>query len=163
MIGGAERRRDVDTKNLKRLLDLCYVAKRVVETLPELPEGMKTRHVHVLEAVYEVQGAQEKCCVSDVSGKLSITTPSVTKLIQELEALGMLQKQPDKEDKRIVLLKLTPKGAECVNRYVTILHNEWAKAMGDIAEEQIEEAVYLIEHLRDTMPGRKEGKDRNGR
>lgn len=153
----------MDTKNLKRLLDVCYVAKRVVETLPELPKGMKPRHIHVLEAVYEVQQESKACRVSDVSAALNITMPSVTKLIQELETIGMLQKLPDEEDKRIVLLKLTRKGLECVNRYVILLHSEWAGAMGDIPDEQIAETVYLIEHLRDTMPGRKEGKNRNGR
>ncbi|MDO4333976.1 MAG: MarR family winged helix-turn-helix transcriptional regulator [Eubacteriales bacterium] len=153
----------MDQKNLKRLLDVCYVAKRVVETLPELPKGMKPRHIHVLEAIYEMQQARKKCRVSDVSASLNITTPSVTKLIQELESFGMLEKQSDKEDRRTVLLILTAKGMECVKRYVTDLHSEWAEAMGDVGEKQVEETIYLIGHLRDTMPGRKEGKNRNGR
>lgn len=153
----------MDTKSLKKLLDVCYVAKRVVETLPELPKGMKPRHVHVLEAIHEMQQEQGRCRVSDVSASLNITTPSVTKLIQELESLEMLQKQSDEEDKRIVLLSLTKKGRECVKRYVIDLHSEWAGAMGDIGDRQIEDTIYLIRRLSDTMPGREKGKNRNGR
>lgn len=143
----------METKNLKRLLDVCYVAKRVVETLPELPEGMKPRHIHVLDAVYEMQHSQGMCRVSDVSARLNITTPSVTKLIQELEQRGLLEKDADAEDRRVVLLRLTDDGMACVKRYVVDLHREWAEAMGDIADEQVEETIYLIEHLRNTMPG----------
>ena len=43
------------TTALKQLLDSCFVAKRVIETLPELPPGMKPRHIHVLDAVHTLQ------------------------------------------------------------------------------------------------------------
>lgn len=141
------------TENLKRLLDACYVAKRVVETLPELPEGMKPRHIHVLDAVYEMQSGQGLCRVSDVSARLNITTPSVTKLIQELEQRGLLEKDADAGDRRVVLLRLTEAGMACVKRYVVDLHREWAEALEDVADEQAEETIHLLERLRDTMPG----------
>lgn len=141
------------TEKLKRLLDACYVAKRVVETLPELPKGMKPRHIHVLDAVYETQRSQGMCRVSDVSARLNITTPSVTKLIQELEQRGLLEKDVDAEDRRVVLLGLTEAGMACVKRYVVDLHRKWANEMEDITDEQVEEAIYLITRLRDTMPG----------
>ena len=44
----------MDTEHLKKLLDTCFLAKKVIETLPELPKGMKPRHIHVLEAIYEI-------------------------------------------------------------------------------------------------------------
>lgn len=93
------------------------------------------------------------CRVSDVSARLNITTPSVTKLIQELEQRGLIEKDADEGDRRVVLLRLTDDGMACVKRYVVDLHREWAEAMGEIADEQVEETIYLIEHLRNTMPG----------
>lgn len=151
------------TADLKRLLDSCYVAKRVVETLPELPKGMKPRHIHVLDAVYEMQHIQGMCRVSDVSVRLNITTPSVTKLIQELEQKGLLEKYTDFGDKRVVLLRLTDEGMSCVQRYVTDLHQEWAKSMGVFSEIQVDETIDMIERLFKTMPGRKEGRNGNGK
>lgn len=146
---------------LKRLLDVCYVAKRVVETLPELPKGMKPRHIHVLDAVYEVQHTRGMCRVSDVSARLNITTPSVTKLIQELELKQLLEKYTDESDKRVVLLRLTDDGRSCVQRYVTDLHREWAEAMGEFTDHQVNETIHMIERIFETMPGRKEGKNEN--
>lgn len=141
------------TENLKKLLDVCYVAKRVVETLPELPKGMKPRHVHVLEAIYETQSSRRECRVSDVSAALNITTPSVTKLIQELEFLGMLKKDADAGDRRVVLLSLTEDGIACVKRYVLDFHRDWALAMGDVTDRQVEELIQILEQLKETMPG----------
>lgn len=42
-------------EKLKQFLDACYDAKRLVEHLPDLPDGMKPRQVHVLDAVNEIQ------------------------------------------------------------------------------------------------------------
>lgn len=142
--------------SLKRLLDACFVSKRVIETLPELPEKMKPRHIHVLDAIHETQLSQGICRVSDVSARLNITRPSITKLVQELEALGLLEKYADKEDKRVTLLCLTDRGMECVKRHVVDFHTEWAEALKDVTDEQVQETITIIERLYETMPGKKE-------
>lgn len=145
----------MNTENLKKLVDACFLAKRIVETLPELPQGMKPRHIHVLDAVNEMQTEKGMCRVSDVSRKLNITMPSVTKLIQELETLGMLKKRQAPDDKRVALLYLTDKGMQCVQKHVLDFHSEWAEALGEISDEQAKETVYVIDKLRLAMPGQK--------
>ncbi len=144
----------MNTTSLKHLLDACFTAKHIIETMPALPKGMKPRHIHVLDTVNEVCREQEECRVSDVSGRLNITMPSITKLIQELEALGMLEKYADRVDKRVNLLKLTDKGRQHVKKYVQDFHEDWIKNLEDIPDQQVEEAIKTIERLRDTMPGR---------
>ena len=42
-------------EKLKQFLDACFDAKRLIEKLPDLPDGMKPRQVHVLDAVNEIQ------------------------------------------------------------------------------------------------------------
>ena len=101
------------TTDLEKLLDSCFTAKRIIETLPELPKGMKPRHVHVLHAIYELQDLTEGCRVSDVSKKLNITMPSITKLVQELDEKKLLKKFIRPGDKRVTLLKLTEEGKLC--------------------------------------------------
>lgn len=139
---------------LKELLDACFLAKRIVETLPELPKNMKPRHIHVLSVVFEMQGKQGMCRVSDVSGRLSITMPSVTRLVQELAQYGMLEKQPDMEDRRITLLTLTEQGRACVQRYVIQFHEMWSDALSDITNEEAEDAVHVVKELWRTLPHR---------
>lgn len=149
----------MNTTSLKQLLDTCFVAKRIVETLPELPKGIKPRHIHVLDAIQDIQKQQGMCRVSDVSARFNITMPSITKLVQELESLGMLEKTADQTDKRVTLLCLTNKGKACVKRHVLEFHNTWANALSDITDEQVKETIEIIKRLQHTMPGRKEGKN----
>lgn len=141
---------------LKMLLDVCFTAKHIEETMPELPKGMKPRHIHVLAQVEEVCRKQGECRVSDVSTRMNITMPSITKLIQEMEAMGMLEKWGDKGDKRVSLLNLTDKGTAHVKKYVIDFHRNWVKNLEDISDEQVQEVVEIIEKLHDSMPGRQE-------
>ncbi len=144
----------MNTSSLKHLLDACFTAKHIIETMPELPKGMKPRHIHVLEQINQVCREQEECRVSDVSARMNITMPSITKLIQELEGMGMLVKSGDIGDKRVSLLKLTEKGRVHVKRYVEDFHRDWVKNLEDITDGQVQEAIQVIERLQDAMPGR---------
>lgn len=144
----------MDTAHLKQLLDACFLAKRVVETMPELPEGMKPRHIHVLEIIHEKEEWGEECRVSDVSARLGTTTPSITKLVQELESMKMLVKRAGLTDRRVTVLRLTEKGKRCVRLYVLDLHRVWAEALWDIPDSQAEQTAELMERLYDSMPGR---------
>lgn len=149
----------MNTTSLKQLLDTCFTAKRIVETLPELPKGIKPRHIHVLDAIQDIQKQQGMCRVSDVSTKLNITMPSITKLVQELESLGMLEKTADSTDKRVTLLCLTSKGRACVKRHVLEFHDAWAAALSDITDEQVKETIEIIKRLQQSMLGRRGGKN----
>ena len=94
-------------EKLKQFLDACFDAKRLIEKLPDLPDGMKPRQVHVLDAVNEIQKKQGFCRVSDISSYMNTTLPSITKLVQELEERNLLVKQADEKDKRVINLTLT--------------------------------------------------------
>ena len=138
--------------SLKLLLDACFMARRVIETLPELPPGMKPRHIHVLDAVSMLQAQNALCRISDVSARLNVTLPGVTRLVQELEAMELLEKYPDARDGRVILLRLTPEGQACVRRYVRNLHADWSAALQDISDEQALDAVHVLNRLLETRP-----------
>ena len=106
-------------EKLKQFLDACFDAKRLIEKLPDLPDGMKPRQVHVLDAVNEIQKKQGFCRVSDISSYMNTTLPSITKLVQELEERNLLVKQADEKDKRVINLTLTEEGKEFVELRVT--------------------------------------------
>ena len=94
------------SNEIKQLLDLCFFAKKITETLPALPEGMKPRYNSVLHTIYELG----TCHASDVSRQLNTTMPSITKMINELESFGLLIKMPDPNDKRALLLEVSEDG-----------------------------------------------------
>lgn len=139
-------------KKLKQLLDACFVAKRITETMTDLPGGMKPRHIHVIDAVYCLGKGGNDVRVGDVSSHLNITTPSVTKLINELVIMGVVQKSCDDDDKRYTFLRLTEKGVDCEKQYVTDYHAVWAAQMTEVTDEDASAAIDVIEKLRRAMP-----------
>ncbi len=143
----------MDEQSIRRLLDSCFLAKNVIETMKELPKGFKPRHIHVVEAVYELARVQEEVRVSDISQYLNITTPSVPKLIQELEKMKALKKDSQKEDKRVSLVCLTDYGLELQEKYVTNYHKEWADKLQDVTQDEEDTMIRVIKRLSETMPG----------
>lgn len=136
---------------LREMLDSCFEAKKITESMAELPNGLKRRHIAVLDTIYEC-GKEQEVRVSDVSRGLGITTPSVTKLINELAQLGALKKYSHEKDGRVTLLRLTGKGMEYVQHYVIDYHTEWAERMEDITEEEVKNAVRVIKRLYEARP-----------
>lgn len=137
---------------LAKLLDACFVAKRVTESMLELPAGMKPRHVHVLHAINEKTKKDGTCCVSDVSTALNITTPSVTKLINELENRKLVEKRCGKQDRRSVLLYLTEEGQKLEQHYVTEYHREWCKGLQEVTDQEAGEVIRILNLLYKTVP-----------
>ena len=86
--------------------------------MPELPEGMTPRHVHVIDAIYQLERTGEMVKVSDVSEYLEVTRPSITRLIRELETLGAVSKIADTQDKRIVWLGVDGSGAQILRQNI---------------------------------------------
>ena len=35
----------------KELIDSCFIAKKITETMEELPKGFKPRHIHVIDSI----------------------------------------------------------------------------------------------------------------
>ena len=136
---------------VKEILDSCILAKKIVELLPPLPPGIKPRHIHVIDAVlthYRMHGASQ---VGDVSRALGITMPSVTKLINELQAAGLLEKYGDAADKRAVFLRLTSKGFAYHRRYVEDFHRDLAERFAALDEADCEAAARVLQTVYEQM------------
>lgn len=143
----------MDKKHLKLLLNTCFTAKHITETIPAIPGEMKPRQIHVLNAIREIAYLNGSCRVSDVSAELQVTTPSVSRMIRELEGMGLVQKSPDEQDRRITYLHLTPEGSACVKRYVLDFYDTWVAKLRNVSNQQAEEAVRVIEKLWESIPG----------
>ena len=131
-------------EELKRFIDACTTARRIVETMPELPKGIKPRHIHVIDAIVLTEQQKGKVQVSDISRHLIVTMPSVTRLVRELEEQGVLVKYPDREDGRNVLLKLTALGQEYYQRYVHDYYQELGQRLEEISRADLKTAVQTI-------------------
>ncbi|NEG96643.1 MarR family transcriptional regulator [Bifidobacterium sp. SMB2] len=135
-------------EEVRRLLDVCWKAKRITELMPALPKGLKPRHVHVIDAVWHLNEPNGQnvgtARVGDVSAFLGVTTPSVTKLVNEMTALGLVRKHADDADRRAVTLTLTTRGLDIRRIYVEEYHSRLSRLLGDLTVDQCETTVATI-------------------
>lgn len=85
--------------------------------------------------------------MSDVSKTLQVTKPSITKLINELEQLGVVQKNPDAQDKRVIWLQLTDLGLSYHNFYVQQYHNWLAIQLEGVKPEHLQITAQTIQQV----------------
>lgn len=80
--------------------------------------------MHVIEAV----GMEEAKPSSAVAKKLAVTTGTLTKSVDGLTDKGYVNRERSTEDKRVVLLSLTPKG-EGAYRHHALFHKNMIDAV----------------------------------
>lgn len=65
------------SEKVKEMLDSCYMAKRILDMLPKLPEGVLPSYVRYLETIIELEEKNQKVKVSDVSEVLNLPRPEL--------------------------------------------------------------------------------------
>lgn len=141
----------MNTESIKKFLDACQEAKKVTELMPELPKGIKPRHIHVIDTLYILSQKKEYVKVSDISEALKVTKPSITKLINELENEKVLNKNSKDSDNRITTLTLTSLGKKYYETYVDKYHKWLSELFIDIDEKDILISVETISRAYDIM------------
>ena len=140
---------------IKRVMDACYMAKRVRDMLPALPGGVTSSHIHYLDTIRQLESMKENVKVSDISDMLGLPRPSVTKTIKDMENLGFVKKMTTKEDGRVVYIQITDSGKALVDTYVDQYFNGLSKELSNITDEQANIMIEVVEKFYTVMSKRK--------
>lgn len=141
---------------VKKVMDACYLAKRVRDLLPTLPNGVTSSHVHYLDTIRKLELKTDSVRVSDISDVLGLPKPGVTKIIKDMEKLGLVEKQADKTDGRVVFLKITAAGKALLDEYVDELFGELSRELDDVSDEDADAMIETVEKLYRVMRKRAE-------
>ena len=137
-------------------MDACYLAKRVRDLLPTLPNGVTSSHMHYLDTIRKLELKTGSVRVSDISDELGLPKPGVTKTIKDMEKLGLVEKQADKTDGRVVVLKITAAGKALLDEYVDELFGELSRELDDVSDEDADAMIETVEKLYRVMRKRAE-------
>lgn len=136
---------------MKKFVDSFHEAKRLADMLPELPDGLTPRHIRVLDNIYKPEQQGRTVKISDISDAMRSTRPSITKLVNELQKKGYVEKTPDTGDKRVILVNLTASGRE-VHKIYCMNYHEWlAQLLEPITAEDIRAAIRAIHSAYELM------------
>lgn len=131
-------------EKIKRMLDACYLAKRIREMLPPLPEGVIPSYIKYLEVVQTLEKNSSHVRVSDISDALDLPRPGVTRTVKEMEQKGYLRKLASSDDRRVTYISITEEGRELSRKYDENYFSELSAYLDDISEEEADCMIRTI-------------------
>ena len=137
----------MEIQTIKAMFDACYLAKRIRDLLPALPEGVTPSYIHYLDTIEsrEQQGLSVK--VSDISEALNLPRPGVTRTVKEMERKGYLRKHTSPEDGRVTYVTVTQAGRRLSEAYNARYFARLAPLLEEISEEQARCTIRTIEQF----------------
>ena len=134
----------MNSQKTKDMLDSFYMAKRILDLLPDLPEGVLPSYIRYLERIIELQEVHEKVKVSDLSSALNLPRPGVTRTVNSMVEKGYLNKRSSKEDGRVTYIEISDKGMTLFEKFNRDFFKDLSLNLSHIS---IEEADIMIETI----------------
>lgn len=79
-----------------------------------------------------------------LAGYVGIRGTSVVRLLDELGAIGLIERRPDPDDRRANLIWLTPAGEQLAEQIEAALSNLRERVLGDISDADVEAALRVF-------------------
>ena len=149
----------VSTEKVKRMLDACYLAKRIRELLPPLPQGVMPSYIQYMDTIQKLEKQGIKVKISDISDAMNLPRPGVTRTVKEMETKGYLHKFASKEDGRVTYITVTKKGSELSQKYDEQYFDSLLPYMEEIPDEDAECMIQTIEKFYQIMCERRKHYD----
>ena len=139
------------SEKVKEMLDSCYMAKRILDMLPKLPEGVLPSYVRYLETIIELEEKNQKVKVSDVSEVLNLPRPGVTRTINAMEEKGYLKKETAKHDGRVTYVTVTKEGKMIFEKYKKDHLQKLALCLNHVSNDEADCMIQTIEKFYEVM------------
>ena len=139
------------SEKVKEMLDSCYMAKRILDMLPKLPEGVLPSYVRYLETIIELEEKNQKVKVSDVSEVLNLPRPGVTRTMHAMEEKGYLKKETAKHDGRVTYVTVTKEGKMIFEKYNKDYFQKLALCLNHVSNDEADCMIQTIEKFYEVM------------
>lgn len=106
--------------------------------------GLSRMETGVLLTIHHAMERGKVCRVSSLSRRMHISSPTVTQHIANLERRGLVDKTPDKDDKRAVNLSLTQQGRETLEQHRARMEQNIDELIARLSPEEAEHLVKLM-------------------
>lgn len=110
--------------------------------MPE--ESSLSMHQMVFLKYLEGQGT---CTPSDIAKQFGITLGAVTGFVDRLYKLGLITRTRSEEDRRVVIIQLSPKGMEPLNAFEEERKTKFERIFQRLDLPQVAELNKALEHL----------------
>ena len=95
-----------------------------------------------------VVSGPEPVTAGDIASHTGLTTGAVTRMIDRLERAGWVRREPDRVDRRRVIVRPVQERLAEVRPLFTGMSRAWAKALADYDDDQIAMVLDLFSRMR---------------
>jgi DNA-binding MarR family transcriptional regulator len=89
--------------------------------------------------------------MNDLSVRMKLANSTMTRMADQLVHRGMLTREPDSEDRRIVRVRLTKQGQDVKTRLKKDMQDLFSQILKDIPEGEREQIVHSLETLKQSI------------
>jgi DNA-binding MarR family transcriptional regulator len=114
------------------------------------PLGLTPSAFNVLMALRNTPGHTLEPC--QLSERLLVSRPSVTGLLDTLQAKGFVVRRPHPDDRRRVLVELTDTASEVLAAHFPAHYADQARLVEDLSEDERATLVSLLRRIRGATP-----------
>jgi MarR family transcriptional regulator for hemolysin len=108
------------------------------------PLGISTAQAYPLVLIAQNDGIRQ----GELADRLDIEGPTLVRMLDQLGALGLVDRRTDPADQRARTLHLTPAGKALAERVEPILHATRARLLADVSDEDLEVCLRVFDTLR---------------
>jgi DNA-binding MarR family transcriptional regulator len=101
--------------------------------------------------------------VGDLAQTLGVTPPTVTASLDRLVAHGLVLRQDDPIDRRLVIARATPEGRALLGRLHVLTHREVLDCLQEMTESELENLFIGMAALHRVWSNRQNGFDHDDR
>jgi DNA-binding MarR family transcriptional regulator len=130
-------------------LSIVRTASMLTDGLDQVlrTEGLTTAQYNVLRIL---RGAPPSgLCRNDVRGRMLTRMPDMTRLLDRMEAAGLVRRTRDDEDRRQVTTQITEAGVQALDRLAAAVASEHARRLGHLDASQLETLIELLASIRE--------------
>jgi DNA-binding MarR family transcriptional regulator len=132
------------------LLRTADVLRSRIETYL-LPHGLSPEQYNVLRIL---RGAPEhRLPTLEIASRMIARAPNITRLIDKLAAKKLVSRCDHDRDRRVVVVKLTPKGLDLVNGVSGGVDALDAGGLSRLSKTQVDALIELLDAIRSDAPG----------
>lgn len=101
-------------------------------------------------------GADDNTRLADVREYLAVSKSAISQMLAALEKNGYICRTTDPENRRNVIVTLTPSGKECLHEINAIYEDRFSHVMQGMGEGNMKEMIRLIHLMNDVLSNRNE-------
>ena len=108
------------------------------------PLGISTAQAYPLVLIAQNDGIRQ----GELADRLDIEGPTLVRMLDQLGAMGLVDRRPDPADQRAKTLHLTSAGEALAERVEPVLYSTRARLLADVSDEDLEVCLQVFDTLR---------------